>query len=113
MPTFCTWNIVTMERVVQHRKYYGMSGRNRNKKNFSFHSNVTDDNLRFLHPEQVLADTAHFINHIQATVPGASRSPFILVGGHYSASLAVWFRQSYPHLALGIRHTPTLKDDDN
>lgn len=65
------------------------------------HSNVTDENLRFLHPEQALADTAHFINHIQATVPGASTSPFILVGGHYSASLAVWFRQSYPHLALG------------
>ncbi|KAJ6641062.1 putative serine protease K12H4.7, partial [Pseudolycoriella hygida] len=64
--------------------------------------NVTDENLRLLSPEQALADTAHFINHIQATIPGASSSPFILVGGHYSASLAVWFRQAYPHLALGV-----------
>lgn len=51
--------------------------------------------------EQALADTAHFINHIQTTVEGAARSQFILVGGHYSASLAIWFRQSYPHLVLG------------
>ncbi|XP_037043766.1 putative serine protease K12H4.7 isoform X2 [Bradysia coprophila] len=64
--------------------------------------NVTDENLRFLTPQQALADTAHFVSHIQATIPGASRSPFILVGGHYSASLAVWFRQAYPHLALGV-----------
>lgn len=51
--------------------------------------------------EQALADTAHFINHIRRTVQGAADSQFILVGGHYSASLAVWFRQQYPHLALG------------
>ncbi len=66
-----------------------------------FFSNVTDENLRFLTPQQALADTAHFISHIQTTLPGAENSPFILVGGHYSASLAVWFRQAYPHLALG------------
>ncbi|XP_037043767.1 putative serine protease K12H4.7 isoform X3 [Bradysia coprophila] len=64
--------------------------------------NVTDENLRFLQPEQALADTAHFISHIRATVPGAANSEFILVGGHYSASLAVWFRQAYPHLSLGV-----------
>lgn len=72
-----------------------------NKNSFALHSNVTDENLRFLTPQQALADTAHFINHIQTTVPGASNSPFILVGGHYSASLAVWFRQAFPHLTLG------------
>lgn len=67
---------------------------------------VSIDSLRLLTPEQALADTAHFINHIQTTVEGANRSPFILVGGHYSASLAVWFRQRYPHLALGKKKMP-------
>ncbi|KAG4066772.1 hypothetical protein HA402_012839 [Bradysia odoriphaga] len=65
-------------------------------------ANVNILNLRFLSVEQALADTAHFINHIRRTVQGAADSQFILVGGHYSASLAVWFRQQYPHLALGV-----------
>lgn len=69
-----------------------------------FCRNVSDANLRFLSPEQVLADTAHFINHIQTTVQGAANSQFILVGIHYSASLCVWMRQSYPHLVLGKCH---------
>lgn len=64
--------------------------------------NVTDENLRFLTPEQALADTAHFINHIRTLLPGAADSEVILVGGHYSASLAVWFRQRYPHLSTGV-----------
>lgn len=64
--------------------------------------NVTDENLRFLTPEQALADTAHFINHIRTLLPGAANSEIILVGGHYSASLAVWFRQRYPHLSIGV-----------
>lgn len=69
----------------------------------SNYSDVSLENLRFLNPEQALADTAHFINHIQTIVPGAANSQFILVGGHYSASLAVWFRARYPHLVLGIK----------
>ncbi|XP_037040838.1 putative serine protease K12H4.7 isoform X2 [Bradysia coprophila] len=64
--------------------------------------NVSDANLRFLTVEQALADTAHFINHIQSTVEGAANAQFILVGAHYSASLAVWFRQQYPHLVRGV-----------
>lgn len=34
-------------------------------------------------------------------IPGAEESEVIVVGRHYSANLAVWFRQKYPHLALG------------
>jgi len=64
--------------------------------------NVTDENLRFLTPEQALADTAHFVNHIRRTVAGAVNSNIILNGGHYSASLAIWFRQRYPHLTTGV-----------
>lgn len=73
----------------------------RNTYIFSTFRNVSDENIRFLTPEQALADTAHFINHIRRTEAGGQNSPIILVGGHYSASLAVWFRQRYPHLSTG------------
>jgi hypothetical protein len=63
---------------------------------------VSDENLRFLTPEQALADAAHFINHIRTTEDGGMNSEIILVGGHYSASLAVWLRQRYPHLSAGV-----------
>lgn len=68
---------------------------------FLFYRNVTDENLVFLTPEQALADAAHFINHIRNILPGGEDSEVILVGGHYSASLAIWFRQRYPHLSSG------------
>lgn len=53
--------------------------------------------------EQALADTAHFITYIKsnAVTPGAQNSPVIVIGGQYSASLAAWSRQSYPHLVAG------------
>lgn len=56
--------------------------------------------MRFLTQDQALADVAHFIQHLKETVEGAEDSPVIIIGGHYSGSLAVWFRQKYPHLAL-------------
>lgn len=53
--------------------------------------------------EQALADVAHFVANItsEEVTPGASNSSVIVIGGHYSASLAVWFRQKYPHLCTG------------
>lgn len=53
--------------------------------------------------EQALADIAHFIEHIksESVTPGAQNSPVIVLGRHYAGSLAVWFRQSYPHLTIG------------
>lgn len=64
---------------------------------------MTVENLRYLTPEQALADTAHFVNHIKQSyvTPGAEESAVIVIGIHYSANLATWFRQKYPHLALG------------
>lgn len=52
-------------------------------------------------PEQALADLAHFIEHIKRpdVHPGAENSPVIVIGVHYSGTLAAWFRQLYPHLA--------------
>lgn len=60
------------------------------------YSDTTVENLRFLTVDQALADTAHFITNITAETPGAEESPVIVIGGHYSGSLAVWFRQKYP-----------------
>lgn len=71
------------------------------KMSSTIYRNVSDENLRFLTPEQAIADAAHFINHIRTLLPGAANSEVVLVGGHYSASLAVWLRQRYPHLSVG------------
>lgn len=60
------------------------------------------ENLQYLTVEQALADTANFIRHIKSTTPGAENSPVILAGRHYGGSLAVWFRQKYPHLTAGV-----------
>lgn len=64
--------------------------------NGPFYSNITTENLRFLTVDQALADTAHFVDFVKGEFPGAADAPVIVVGGHYSASLAVWFRQAYP-----------------
>lgn len=62
------------------------------------YSDTSNESLRFLSTEQALADVAHFVTHITSedVTPGASNSSVIVIGGHYSASLAVWFRQKYP-----------------
>ncbi len=80
-------------------------------------SNVTDENLRFLTVDQALADTAHFVDFIKTggDFPGAEDAPVIVIGGHYSASIAVWFRQAYPHLAdfAWASSAPTLAIADH
>lgn len=50
--------------------------------------------------EQALADLAHFITHIKRQDRYAN-SNVILVGGSYAATMVAWFRQLYPHLAVG------------
>lgn len=67
------------------------------------HRNYTTANLRYLNVEQALSDTAHFVKYIKSNyvTPGAAKSHVIVIGQHYSGSLAVWFRQKYPHLAIG------------
>lgn len=56
--------------------------------------------MRFLSVEQALADVAHFITETKQQ-PRYSNSKVILVGGSYSATMAAYFRQLYPHLAVG------------
>lgn len=62
---------------------------------------LSTDNLRFLNIDQALADLAHFIVHIKETTPELANSGVILVGASYSATMATWFMQKYPHLANG------------
>lgn len=71
-------------------------------KHYFQYRNVSTENLRFLTVDQALADTAHFVSYIKSeyVTPGTEHSPVIVIGYHYSASLAVWFRQKYPHLVL-------------
>lgn len=66
-------------------------------------SDTSNENLRFLNVEQALADVAHFVAHVKSeeVSPGGANSSVIVIGGHYSASLAVWFRQKYPFLCTG------------
>jgi hypothetical protein len=59
------------------------------------------DNMRFLNVDQALADLAHFIVHVKSTTPALQNSGVILIGGSYSATMATWFMQKYPHLANG------------
>lgn len=75
----------------EHR-YYGQSRPT---------ENLSMENLVFLNIDQALADLAHFIVEIKQTVPELSNSGVILVGASYSATMATWFMQKYPHLANG------------
>lgn len=63
--------------------------------------NLSNENLVYLNIDQALADLAHFIVEIKKTIPEVRDSGVILVGGSYSATMATWFIQKYPHLANG------------
>ncbi|XP_001868269.2 putative serine protease K12H4.7 [Culex quinquefasciatus] len=64
--------------------------------------NTRTDQMRFLNVDQALADLAHFVEEMRRTIPGAENSKVIMVGGSYSATMVVWFRQKYPHLVNGV-----------
>ena len=60
--------------------------------------------LNYLSAEQALADFGELIKHIKQTVPGATKSPVIVVGGSYGGMLATWMRLKYPNLVLGYEN---------
>lgn len=62
--------------------------------------NASTENLKYLSIEQALADLAHFVVE-KKKEPGREQSKVIVVGASYSATMAAWFRQKYPHLAAG------------
>ena len=62
---------------------------------------MTNENMKYLHVRQALADLAHFIRTMKATIPGMENSKAILTGGSYSATMVTWFKKLYPELAAG------------
>lgn len=68
----------------------------------TFNRNLSVENLRYLNTPQIVADVAHFIEFIKSTYPSANNASVILIGSHYSASLAVWTQQRYSHLVDGV-----------
>ncbi|XP_026755585.2 putative serine protease K12H4.7 [Galleria mellonella] len=65
------------------------------------YENFTAENLRFLNVDQALADLAFFINDLKKQ-PRFAESKIILYGGSYAGNMVLWFKQRYPHLALGV-----------
>lgn len=72
------------------------------KKNVPFsYSDLSNENMEYLHVLQALEDLAHFIRTMKSTIPGMANSKVILVGGSYSATMVTWFKKIYPDLATG------------
>lgn len=67
---------------------------------FTTFSDASTENMQYLTIEQALADLANFIA-VTKQEPRFQNSNVILVGGSYSATMVAWFRQLYPHLAVG------------
>lgn len=64
----------------------------------------TYENLRWLTADQALADIAHFV---------AAMSPnqrVITIGGSYPGAMSSWFRNKYPHIALGALASSAVID---
>ncbi|OHT10920.1 Clan SC, family S28, unassigned serine peptidase [Tritrichomonas foetus] len=62
---------------------------------------VTDDNLKYLIIQQVLADIDHFLEFVQRRFCPVGGCNIGLVGASYAGSLAAWSRVRYPHLSVG------------
>lgn len=80
--------------IYTEHRFYG--------KSMPFEKFSTND-LKYLSSDQALADLAHFV---RSTITGNEKlnatSGVIAIGTSYSGSLAVWFRQEYPHLVNGV-----------
>jgi len=64
----------------------------------------TYSNLRWLTADQALADIANFCASL---VPGKR---VITIGGSYPGAMSSWFRNKYPHIALGALASSAVVD---
>lgn len=55
------------------------------------------ENMGYLNSEQALADLAYFVGAINPT----NKNDVLVIGGSYPGALSAWFRERYPHLAIG------------
>lgn len=58
------------------------------------------ENLATLNIQQVIEDIANFIN-IQNDAHGEKDPKWVVIGGFYAGTLALWFRQQKPSLSVG------------
>ncbi|CAG2179066.1 unnamed protein product, partial [Oppiella nova] len=75
--------------TLEHR-YYGES---------QPFNDTTVEHLKYLSSEQALADTADFIQYLTKKLSLSGK--VVVFGGSYAGSLAAWFREKYPNIAVG------------
>nr|XP_029714465.1 putative serine protease K12H4.7 [Aedes albopictus] len=63
---------------------------------------VSRNNFRYLHNVQILSELATFIAHLKEDVVRDPNAKIVLVGVGYSAALAQWMRQRFPHLVHSV-----------
>lgn len=78
------------------------------------YSTLTDENLRWLTIDQALTDVAEFVTYVRSTYTDET-AQVVVAGTMYGGSLAAWFRQKYPHLAVGAwaSSAPAVAKIDN
>lgn len=59
--------------------------------------NYSTENLKYLTTEMAIEDVAHFIAY-QKSLDTFKNSKVVVVGKSYSATMATWLREKYPHL---------------
>ncbi|CAG2162365.1 unnamed protein product [Oppiella nova] len=75
--------------LLEHR-YYGES---------QPFNDTTVEHLKYLSSEQALADTAEILQYLTKKLSLSGK--VVVFGGSYAGSLAAWFREKYPNIAVG------------
>lgn len=69
---------------------------------YILHSSLTLDDLRFMEPEQALADLATFVTFLHREYDTEYLNNDVIVfGSGFGGTMAVWARKKFPHLIAG------------
>lgn len=87
---------------------------NRNLTSCSACSDISTDNLKWLTPDQALADLAYFIEYLIEKGEVQKGQKLAVFGGSYPGNLAAWARLKYPHLihAAVASSAPVRAEED-